>query len=165
MNNTFIFILLLIFTCFAEARTCTTTDSEITNEVLFVINTDVPKHLKGATITVTLVDGRVSKVPAEKFKVVPRMQQTIVTHTVQKSKDECVDVVAGEERKNRVSILAGEAPKGSLDRSLSGNKVSVSSTRGAALGLQYQRKISERFSLGGQIQSNDSGSAMLGYEF
>jgi hypothetical protein len=45
------------------------------------ISTDVPNFLKGATIIVRLANGKESVLSADKFKVVPRKQQFIVTKT------------------------------------------------------------------------------------
>ncbi len=128
------------------------------------ITTDIPNHLKGAKIIVRLADGSESEVPAEKFKVVPRKQQYLVTKTQIKETNTCV-AVSAEKHKNRLSALGGYGVKGGLKSSSNGSVAEVESDVGAVLGLQYQRNLTERFSLGVQGQNNSTGSIVLGVDF
>jgi hypothetical protein len=155
----FFIILILCSPLFAKASDCTSSSDAATVEEQLEIKTDVPSHLKGATIIVRQADGRETSVPAEKFKVVPRQQQFIVTKTKQVDK-----LVCGPD-KNRVSLLAGNGPKEGLDRSNNGSTVTVESRTGAVGGLQYQRLITDRISIGGQIQSNESALINVGLDF
>ncbi len=125
------------------------------------IKTDVPRHLEGATITVRLADGTESTVPASKFKVVARKQQFITTHIYQ------VDTLVCKEqpRKNRVSASIGQGPKGTLGRDGDSNKTTIESQVGALGGAQYQRLVTERVSVGVQVQSNETTSVNLGWDF
>jgi len=123
------------------------------------IKTDVPNHLKGATITVRLADGKESTVPAEKFKVVPRLQQFIVTKTNQLSKKYCTP------GKNRVSVMAGRGPREGLKRTVTASKVVVESDVGGMVGAQYQRLINKDISLGIQGQSNETVLINIGLDF
>lgn len=123
------------------------------------LKTDVPSHLKGATIIVRTADGRETSVPAEKFKVVPRVQQFLVTKTKQQNNKICTP------EKNRISLLAGNGPKEGLDRSKSGTTVTVESRTGAVGGAQYQRLLTERISVGAQVQTNESVLVNIGLDF
>jgi len=144
------------------AEECTTTSSADEIKEQLEIKTDVPKHLEGAKIIVRLADGRESEVPAEKFKVVPRKQQFITTR-VQSS----TIMACNKLDKNRVSALIGRGAKNGLGRSSTNNGVTeVESNVGAVGGVQYQRVITkDGLSVGAQVQTNRTGSLMLGIDF
>ena len=144
---------------------CTKDLSTVDAEEQMEIKTDVPNHLKGATITVKLADGRESTVPAENFKVVPRKQQFLVTKTVSTEVFTCT--VAGENQKNRVSLLGGHGAKEGLNvsRDESTGSASVESRVGLVGGLQYQRLVFDQLSLGIQGQTNKTGSLLIGLDF
>ncbi len=152
----------LFFLTSAHADTnCTTSKRQEPVYDILTINTDAPAHLKGATITVTLANGKATTVPAERFKVVPRKQ----THTGSKFRE--VEVVTCTElaKKNRVSLLGGVGPSDRLERSSSAGRVDVKSTSQFNAGIQYQRSLSNDISVGGQVQSNKAGALMLGVDF
>lgn len=159
-----IFSLLILFTTQAFAENCTESTSAAKVDEQMEIKTDVPKHLKGAMIIVRLADGRESQVPAEKFKVVPRKQQYLVTKTSTETVRSCTNL---DHNRNRVSLMGGEGPTGHLDRDSSSapGKVSVESERGAVGGAQYQRLLNDRWSLGIQGQTNKTGMVMIGLDF
>jgi hypothetical protein len=141
------------------AADCTTTSNAEVVQETTEIKTDVPSHLKGATITVRLADGRETTVPAEKFKVVPRAQQFIVAKTYQLNRQVC------SPEKNRLSLLGGNGPKEGLNRHKTATKVTVESDVGAVGGLQYQRLLDHGLSLGIQGQSNESVLVNIGIDF
>jgi hypothetical protein len=142
--------------------TCTLSDSsaEVAEEKM-EIKTDVPSHLVGATIVVRLADGRETSVPAEKFKVVPRVQQFVVT----KTKKTDTLVCKGEQKKNRVSVHAGNGPKEGLKSTNYGTFVEVETNVGAIYGVQYQHLITDKISVSGQVQSNESVLIGIGLDF
>jgi hypothetical protein len=157
--KTIIFITMLFSPLFANALNCSTTSKAEEVFETREITTDVPDYLKGATITVRLADGKETSVPAEKFKVVARQQQFIVTKTKQLDKTTCTP------EKNRLSLLAGNGPKEGLNRSKTPSTVTVESRVGAVGGLQYQRLITEDISLGIQGQTNESVLVNIGLDF
>ena len=126
------------------------------------ITTDVPQFLKGATITVKMKDGKEVAFPAEQFKVVPRKQQIFIAHL---AKTMISQVFPREVKKNRVSLLGGHGTKPGLDISTSGSVVSVQSRTGVIMGVQYQRLLTESFSMGVQLQSNNSVLLNAGFDF
>lgn len=126
------------------------------------IKTDVPNHLKGAQIIVRLADGRESVVPAEKFKVVPRLQQYLVTKVSSSTVKSCTNL---DHNRNRISLLGGEAPTGHLDRDGNADKTTVESERGLVGGAQYQRLLTDKLSVGIQGQTNKSGMVLIGVDF
>lgn len=163
--KTIIATLFLIATSsFAEEPSCSV--SESASEVLEQkeITTDVPSHLKGATIIVRLADGRESVVPAERFKVVPRKQQFVVSKIATKSVRTCN---LNEPNRNRVSLLGGRGTQEGIDvnKSQMPSLVTAQSKVGLVGGLQYQRLITKRLSLGLQGQTNKTGSIMIGIDF
>jgi hypothetical protein len=159
-----IIIITALFSLIAMASEPVCTDQTSAEEITGQkeINTDVPNHLKGATIIVRQADGRETSVPAEKFKVVPRKQQFVVTKTKVNHSMTCETNVPN---KNRVSALGGYGAKGGLKSSTNGSVAEVESKTGAVLGLQYQRMITDRLSLGIQGQDNKTGSLVLGIDF
>jgi len=167
MKKLLIALLFITINSYAAEECNTSAASEEVKEKL-EIKTDVPKHLEGATITVKLKDGRETTVPAERFKVVPRLQQFITTKTQVSTSTVCKSPT----KKHRVSVLAGKAPKTGVatDNSNFPNKVAVESRYGTNTGLQYQYKtdtkiLGHEISVGGQVQSNDSAAGVIGLEF
>ena len=135
---------LLAMTALADSDKCSTsTGAEEATEKL-EIKTVVPAHLKGGTIIVRRADGAESVVSAEQFKVVPRKQQFIVTHTERKSITTCK---GAEELRNRLSILGGKAPTGRLSTTATPGVVTVEQEGALVTGAQYQRKIGNLFSI------------------
>ena len=157
MNKILLLLCLIPMTSFA-ADCAETTSEAVTTETL-VLKTDVPAHLKGATITVRTADGRESTVPAEKFKVVPRMQQYVVTKTKQETMKTCGP------NKNRLSVLGGNGSKSGLVSSTNGKTVEVESKVGFVGGAQYQRMLNDTISLGVQGQTNKTCSLLIGIDF
>lgn len=160
MKHLLIALLLIPSLSFANCKTEETAEEAV--ETL-EIKTDVPKHLVGAKITITLADGTVSTVPAERFKVVKRQQQFIVTKTKQNRVVSCENASA-EQKKNIVSGLVGYGNDGGLERTQDPTRVNVETKIGPSLGIQYQRKF-EKVILGGQGQTNGTGSVLIGLEF
>lgn len=158
----YIAILVLLSPILAFAsENCSTTVGTETVEETKEIKTDVPNYLKGAMIIVRTADGRESSVPAEQFKVVPRKQQFLVSRIKQTDKTMC----SAETNKNRVSLLAGNGAKGGLSRSSTPTSVTIESRTGVIGGAQYQRLLTDRISVGAQIQDNKSVLMNIGLDF
>lgn len=162
MNKSILFILLFAVTANAAEPVCSEQQTEAVATESMEIKTDVPSHLKGATITVRLADGRETTVPAERFKVVPRKQQFIVTKT---EKSKMVSCTSNDPAKNRIALLGGHGAQAGLNSSVSGTTTEVESNVGLVGGLQYQRLITDTISLGVQGQTNKTGSVMIGLDF
>lgn len=157
-----LFILLMLCSIPALAD-CDITSSKSEDLDKLVISTDVPAWLKDGTIIIRKANGEESKVSTNLFKVVPRKQQFIVTKTKQTDTLHC-----GAEKSyaNRFSALGGSGPKGNLTTTqVSPSQVRVETNSGFVGGLQYQRKLSNRFSVGAQVQTNESASMLLGIDF
>ena len=162
---TIIMIAAVVFTLFSKAfaaESCvTSSQSEGVLETM-LITTDIPSHLKGATIIVVQANGKHSSVPAELFKVVPRKQQRVISKVATNTTKLCQ---TPSEFKNRISLLAGRGTKSGLDKSSSPTRVDIESRIGAVGGLQYQRLLTEKISVGVQGQTNNTGSLMIGLDF
>lgn len=165
----YLMILIMVATSVAFAEdNCSVSRSATEVEETQEIKTDVPKFLEGATITVTLKDGKTSTVPAEKFKVVARKQQFLVKRTKQTDSLICQE----EPKRHRVSVLVGAGNKDGLDRddNYAPNTIQVKSRIGPNAGLQYQYKsdikiFNKPLSFGVQGVSNKSGAGLLGIDF
>jgi hypothetical protein len=155
-------IALLVSTVAIAKEECNTSSKQEEVKETQLITTDVPSHLKGATIIVRLADGRESKVPAESFKVVPRKQQRIVTKLETKVSSFCRQTL---DNKNRISLLGGHGPNGRVEKTVSTDQVEVETRNGIVGGLQYQRSLNEKLSIGVQGQTNRTGSLMIGLDF
>jgi hypothetical protein len=159
-------LLLIIITLFissqAMAKDCQTTNKSDQVTETIVITTDVPNHLKGATITVTKANGESSVVPAELFKVVARKQERIVSKVLEKETITCRE---NSNPRNRVSLLGGYGPKSGLTKDVSSSRVEIESHTGLNAGVQYQRNIYEDISVGAQVQSNKAGALIIGLDF
>lgn len=169
MNKLLMLSLILLGLNVNAKMECSSSTSSDQIEEQTEIKTDVPKHLEGATITVTLKDGRTTTVPAEKFKVVPRKQQFIVTKVSRNSTSLCT---TNETQHHRVSVLAGKGTQAGIDvsRKNAPNEVTVENNVGAVLGAQYQYKTDLKVldmpvSVGIQGQNNETGSVLLGLDF
>lgn len=159
--NKILSLIVLCLPMISFASDCSTTVDEEVVQSQLEIKTDVPKHLKGAQICIFKQETGYNCVPAEKFKVVPRMQQFIVSKTVQQHKTMC----SAEVRKNRIGVAVGRGTKSGFDRSSTPNSQTVSTKVGDLAAAQYQRLVTERLSINGQVLSNDSGLVGVGWDF
>jgi hypothetical protein len=155
-------LMMMLFASQAYAD-CTTQVGQNETTKTTVITTDVPSHLKGATIIVRLANGKETTAPAELFKVVPRKRQEIVLEKTQTVNTVCENEAA--QRRNRISVLGGRGPVGGLDISRSGDTVSVQNKVGAIGGLQYQYKLTDRFNVGVQAQTSKTALISGGVDF
>ena len=78
------------------------------------------------------------------------------------------EVIVEKERpllKNRVSLLVGRSPKEGLNKSISSTQATIESKVGDVLGLQYQRLLTERLSLGVIGLTSKATLLSLGLDF
>ena len=85
-NLLIILVVHLMAAGLANADDCSEKTITQTNPVKYEVNKNLPKYLQGATITVRLANGKETTVPAERFAVVPRVQQFVVGQAVNTSK-------------------------------------------------------------------------------
>lgn len=159
---------------FAKGESCSTDVKINKTEEKKDVNTEVPANLKGATIIIKTADGKETAVPAETFKVVPRKQQFVVVKTKEVETIKCtptVTTVTVEVEKevvplkNRLSLLVGVGLQGGFDVSRNGDTVEIVSRIGPVGGVQYQRLVTKRWSVGGQVLSNESVLLNAGFDF
>ncbi len=161
MNKLFLLSILLSSNAYS-ANTCTTAKSDTNHFVVNDVNKSVPNYLKGATITVRLANGKETSVPAERFKVVPRKQQFVVNEVDTNTVTTCTNDAP---KSNRVSALAGYGTRSGLESSSTATSVDVGNVVGFVGGIQYQRMLSDRLSVGAQMQNNNTNSLLLGLDF
>lgn len=125
------------------------------------INTPTPESLKGATIIVKQKDGSLKEMSTDDFKVVPRKQQFMITKV--KASSNCATQKSS--KKNRISLVGGYAPSGSIDQSNNGNVAKIETRFSPNIGLQYQRSLGDYLSLGLQGLSNKSIELLVGFDF
>ena len=157
------YLLLLLLSTTVTANECSESSKKQSDEVTYAVNKDIPNHLKGATITVTLVDGRTSTVSADKFMLVPRKQYTVVGESSTTTKTVTCKA------KNKKNILMVEARKDitELDTETTVNQAKVVTRKDLVPGFNYYRRevLDSRFGLGGGIDTNGTVKALLGVEF
>lgn len=159
-------LILILISSLALAKDCTETTQVSSQDVVHNVNTSMPKHLKGAMITVTLADGKSSQVPAERFMVVPRKQQTVVGQDKTVSKQ----VSCKSDKKNLViADLRKDVTGMDTETSLvpGGVQAKTRSERELVPGINYFRRqvLDSDVGLGVGVDTNGTVKGMLGVEF
>jgi len=155
-------LLFLLTTNTASALECGKTNQSIHTVKLEVdAQTDVPKFLRGATITITQANGKTETVKAEEFMVVKRKHKRPVLSTVVfKTTLKCSDI-------SKKNIISGKLVDGYSDVStnVTGKSAKISLDRQLGVGLQYQRQVADKLFLGVGADSNRGAEALLGFGF
>jgi hypothetical protein len=128
----------------------------------------MPEYLKGATVTVTLKNGKTYEYKSEEMAVVKRssmgktlfLEQSMATITRKLKRKEIV-----ENKKNRIYGLIGSGPTGGMNVNTDGSRYSVTHDKGTVTGIGFQRKVTEEVNVGIQVQSNDVTSLSVGFDF
>lgn len=124
-----------------------------------VLAEEPPAFLKDASIVVTLKDGKQYTFSTDQWKVVPRLDKEAVIC------EQGTPVITEVESANRIRFMGGFGPQGDISITSSATEISVSTDTGPVFGLGYDRKISKKFSLGGQVISNGTYTLGLGVDF
>ena len=127
---------------------------------------EMPGYLKGATITVTLENGKTYEFAAEEYMVVKRHSETDVVVEIDEEGNRTVYqapamAVAGP---NSIKAFGGAGPSG-LKASVDGSKAVIDQDYGLVYGLGYSRQLNHRWSLEAVGLSNKTGLLGLGYSF
>lgn len=115
-----------------------------------------PKPFDDSSIKRKLKNGSIQSFDGNRYKIVPRTSKS------SKKLNKSVSKPISKVRKNRISLLVGSAPKAKI-YTPAVDTAKVESK--LAIGLQYQRLITEKVSLGVQIQSNESAFGSVGLDF
>jgi len=161
--------LLVILTAFmvtvnANALNCGETQSSFHSEESKVeVTTGVPKHLEGATITLTKADGSRETLRAEEYMIVKRKHsRPVIFHSTKETSMMCKNVQSNN--KNIVSIKSVEG-FGVVSKTSTAKTLTLKSDRETGIGLQYQRALTERLYLGGEVDTNHGVGILLGVGF
>ena len=144
--------------------------SEVQTETLVssqLVNTETPKFLQGATITITKADGSSETVKAEEFMVVRRKHLRPVVNVLNtETKKVCTNNVP-EDQKYSKNILSLKVADGYSDvqseQTSSGSKLSVD--RLISAGVQYQRAYNNKFYFGVGADTNQGAEVLMGIGF
>lgn len=129
-------------------------------------------YLKDGTIVVHLKSGKQYKFDANKWKVVPRRDDTEV-EVEQPKLDLSVEgttahgvVIVREvnERPNRITLHGGVGPTSMRNGAILGG-LRINTTYGAVFGATYSRKLDTRTSISGTVLSNQTGLLGVGVDF
>lgn len=118
-------------------------------------SSDQPEYLKGATITVTLKNGKTYTFSADEYKVVARRSDAVVLETkrlARKAQDS-----------TKIRLLGGMGPT-ALRATTAGNSTTISQDYGAVFGLGIEGKVDEHLSLGMELLSNKSALISVGVD-
>ena len=160
-------LLITLFSSITFANECKEVSKRIVQEVVHTVNTDVPKHLQGATITITKADGTSSTVPAEKFMVVPRKQKTIVGENVAVTVDRTCQA---EEQLNTLFLDVKKLPskiESSIESLPNGTKATSTIHKDVVPGLNYYRRkmLETPVGAGVGLDANGTLKGMIGMDF
>ena len=162
-----VLLLITLFTSIAFADECKEVSKRIVQDVIHKVNTEVPKHLQGATITITKADGTSSTVPAEKFMVVPRKQKTILGQNMFVSSE---ITCKPKEQLNTVFIDVKKLPskvESSTESLPNGTKATSTIYKDAIPGLNYYRRkmLETPVGAGIGVDANGTVKGMIGLDF
>lgn len=132
------------------------------------VRAEMPKYLEGATVTVTLKNGKTYEYKSEEMAVVKRENIDINAAANQELatvKQQIKDKKLVKNKKNRVYVLGGYGNTGSLDVSTNGSTYQTKHSKGAVGGIGYQRKLNEKVNVGVQVQTNGTTSLSIGTDF
>lgn len=156
----YILIMLLNFAFASDCTNVQTTDMDVQTST---ISTDVPKHLQDAIIIIRTNDGRESQVSANKFKVVPRKQQHLITEITTHTERVCK--VSGKEK--NLLMLGGRRDHKNLDVRVNGKTATVESEKGLVLDAAYMRQniFNTNLGVGAGVDTNGTLKGIVGIEF
>lgn len=151
MMNIFIWSLLMAVTCIAIKSHAE----------------PMPKYLEGATITVTLKNGKQYSYKAEEHKVVPRIEkpkQVLVQEVSGHGSSCAMPPMKSKSHKNIVSL---EVVKSMADPTTETNAsgTTVKSKSEVGLGLMYQRNVYKDMYMGGRVDTNRGAGVNIGVGF
>lgn len=167
--KTLIATALLIFSTSAHALQCGEIETtKSVEESSIEVITDVPKHLKGKEICIRNPQTGVSDcVKAEEYMVVKRKHKRPVIKESTKEtslacKTETKEVSVAQ--KNIVSLKAVDGYS-DVKKEQTGKTLKLEVERQVGVGLQYQRAITDKLYLGGEVDSNKGVGVLLGVGF
>jgi len=157
------YLLILLLSTSTLANDCSESVEKQSNEVTYAVNKDMPKHLKGATITITLSDGSTSTVSADKFMVVPRKQYTVVGESTSTIK---TMTCKAKTKKNNLMVDARKDITG-LDTETNGSQAKVIAKKALVPGINYYRRevLDSNIGLGAGIDANTTFKVLVGFDF
>lgn len=130
------------------------------------VTTQVPGHLKGATITITKADGSKETVKAEEFMVVKRKhKRPVVGITTETKTLLCEKKIVDKNVKNIVSLEAVRGDAGLEKNIVSKSETEVKTKQSLGVGLMYQRNVYKDLYLGGKVDSNENVGLNIGLGF
>jgi hypothetical protein len=162
MKNTIMFLMAMLFTGNAFALNCGETQTKSSKEESSVdAVTDMPKYMKGMTITLTKADGSTEVLKSEEFMVVKRKHKRPVTkETIESKSLTCKD----ESVKDIVSLKAVDGYS-DVKAEQSVKTTTLKVERQLGLGLQYQHALNKKVYVGGEVDTNRGMGVMVGIGF
>lgn len=130
-----------------------------------VVTTAMPKHLTGATIILKKADGTEEVLKAEDYMVVKRKHiRPVIIQSTTETKLACKTETKTVAHKNILSVKAIDGYS-DVSKEVKGNSLTLRVERQVGAGLQYQRAVTDRIYVGGEVDSNNGVGAMIGLGF
>jgi hypothetical protein len=135
----------------------------LAKEVTYAVNKNIPNHLKGATITITLANGKTSTVSADKFMVVPRKQYTVVGESSTATKT----VTCSAKKNKNLIMLEARKDITELDTEVNGQQAKTIAKKNIIPGLNYYRRdvLDTKFGAGAGADTNGTLKVLVGFDF
>lgn len=162
-------VLILVQNSIAGEHQCEQKRNVINQEIVYEVNKDLPKHLIGATITITQANGKTSTVPAERFMVVSRKQKTVVgSNTVTIVTNDCTNDL--DIKKNTVMVEGAYGIRNVTTETSFGLGTVTAKTyveKAIVPGIDYYRRqvLDTPIGVGVGIDARGLGKAFLGLDF
>ena len=158
--------LLIMLPTFSFALTCGETKSEVTEtKTEQEVETVVPAHLKGATLTITLANGSKEVVKAEEYMLVKRKHKRPVVRVSSKETTlACETKVVDTSKKNIISVQAVRSQSGLSKDIIDPTTVEVETKSKVGAGVMYQRKFDDLV-IGVGADTNKGVNLGVGLEF
>ena len=158
--------LLIMLPTFSHALTSGETKSKVTEtKTEQEVETIVPAHLKGATLTITLANGSKEVVKAEEYMLVKRKHKRPVVRVSSKETTlACETKVVDSSKKNIISVQAVRSQSGLSKDIIDPTTVEVETKSKVGAGVMYQRKL-DKLVIGVGADTNKGVNLGVGLEF
>lgn len=161
MKTLLITLLLLISTAYAKEKCGETKTSTHLEKTELDTVTEVPNHLRGATITLKKADGSQEVLKAEDYMIVKRQhKRPVFREKIATTRIQCQD----ETVKNIVSLKAVNS-YGRADLESDDTSATISTSKRRTLGGQYQRNVGKNIFLGVDADLNRNAGLLIGLGF
>ena len=168
MKNIFITIMITLFSMSAVAlENVKTKTTKTVEESSIEVFTEVPEHLKGSKACILKEGLGYQCVPSEEYMIVKRKHKRPIIKEVVTKEVSGEMPVAAEKANPHKNIVSLKVVDGYSDvkKEESGKTLTLKVERQVGAGIQYQRAITDKVYVGGELDSNRGVGVLLGVGF